>query len=161
MDFGVVAPLAASEIGVAGISAGAALLGAAVGGFATYRVERSRQDHERTLEQQRYDREEATRGREDLDFARGVARVLRDDLDRAVAHAESEKRNRKWIPERTSAQLSPEDRRELFRHLEPDEYQVVVRAERTFASVSYQRQLALANLAPARRTSMRPPTGRC
>ena len=83
MEGAVVAPLAASEVGVAAISAGAALLGAAVGEFATYRVERSRQDHERVLEQQRYDREEATRGREELNFARGVARVLRDDLDRA------------------------------------------------------------------------------
>src|ERR671911_2642962 len=71
MEGAVVAPLAASEVGVTAISAGAALLGAAVGGFATYRVERSRQDHERVLEQQRYDREEATCGREELNFARG------------------------------------------------------------------------------------------
>ena len=90
-----VLPLAVSDLTIAGISAGAALLGGVlgvlVGGLVTYRIEQSRQEHERKLaaerheherkvEQERYEQQQSTREQQDLDVARGLARVMLNDF---------------------------------------------------------------------------------
>lgn len=64
-----VLPLAVSDLTIAGISAGAALLGALVGGLVTYLVEKQRQQHEWNLESERYENERVA---EDVRYQQGT-----------------------------------------------------------------------------------------
>ena len=52
----------------------------------TYLVEQSRQQHERKLEGERYEQQQAERERQNLDVARGLARVMDSDFAIAVAY---------------------------------------------------------------------------
>ena len=137
-------PLAVSDLAIAGISAGAALLGgvlgAVAGGLITYLVERSRHEHERELaqersdrerelEQQRYDYEQETRKRQELDVARGLARVMASDFAEAEARVETERNIGDWSESATwNGSLGADDRRDLFRHLRVSEFTAVMRA---------------------------------
>jgi hypothetical protein len=123
-------PLAVSDLAIAGISAGAALLGALVGGGVTYKVEQSRQKHERDLEQERYERQQEERERQDLAVARGLARVMFNDFLLAHLALQSERDQDKWSDSPAwKPRLGAEDRRDLFRYLRRDEFLSVMGAE--------------------------------
>ena len=129
-----VLPLAASDLAIVGISAGAALLGgvlgALAGGLISYRLEQDRQKHERELEQQRYEREQATRVEQDRSVARGLGRVLINDLIVAEARLRSELDGDAWNDEAAwTPSLEADDRRDLFRYLRRSEFLAVIAAE--------------------------------
>ena len=138
--------IAASNVGIALISAGAALLGALVGGWVTYRVEKSRQEAARELEQERYEREQTTREQQDLAVARGLARVLLNDLMNASTRLGTESEMNRW--RRTNIwtpSLGADDRRDLFRYLSPLELEAVLRAETALEALNGLRQHFLAH----------------
>jgi hypothetical protein len=141
-------PLAASDLAIAGISAGAALvggvLGALAGGWVTYGVEKSRQKAARKLEKERYEREQEVRKRQDLDVARGLARVLSEEFMLGAAHAASEREAEKWGPVRPMPRLIAEDRKELFRHLSAEEFFDVIAAQSALANLAFSRDAFLA-----------------
>jgi hypothetical protein len=110
-----VLPLGASNLGIAGISAGAALLGAAVGGVVTWRVEKSRQTHQET-----------TRKQQDLDLAHGLARVLSDDLMHELHQMETEHEEQQWYTREERPGLGIGERQVLYRHLTEPEFVSVI-----------------------------------
>ena len=152
-------PLAVSDLAIAGISAGAALLGgvlgALAGGLITYLVERSRHEHERELEQERsdrereleqrrYDHEQETRKRQELDVARGLARVMASDFVQAEARVETERNIGDWSESATwNGSLGADDRRDLFRHLRVSEFTAVIQGESGLRSLDQMRESVL------------------
>ena len=160
-------PLAVSDLAIAGISAGAALLGgvlgALAGGLITYLVERSRHEHERELEQERsdrereleqrrYDHEQETRKRQELDVARGLARVMASDFVQAEARVETERNIGDWSESATwNGSLGADDRRDLFRHLRVSEFTAVIQGESGLRSLDQMRESVLGDDSEARR----------
>ena len=128
-------PLGASDAGPY-IAAGAAVLGALVGGaasgLATYKVE-----------QLRHRNEETRRNSQDLELARGLARVLQDDLDRASAQLRLEQDHRGLDPfYGEKPQLPTEERTILYRHLSANEFSAVKGAIATMEVIAQTRELA-------------------
>ena len=160
-------PLAVSDLAIAGISAGAALLGgvlgAVAGGLITYLVERSRHEHERELaqersdrerelEQQRYDYVQETRKRQELDVVRGLVRVMASDFAEAEARVETERNIGDWSESATwNGSLGADDRRDLFRHLRVSEFTAVMRAESGLRSLDQIRESVLGDESEGRR----------
>jgi hypothetical protein len=131
-----------AEVALVAISAGAGLLGALIGGFVTDRVERTRQKHEQELERERREHEDAVREQADRAIARGLARVLAEELLRAAAHARAERNEGVWIRGiRVSAApgLAASDRQQLFRYLLHDEFEDVLNAQSSVGALAYLR----------------------
>jgi hypothetical protein len=104
------------------IAAGAAILGALVGGAATgtatYLVEKKRQAHAT-----------ATVAASEQQVARAIARVLFEDLARAASLATTTRSKDIWIrAEIFPRTMPPEDRRELYGYLTASEYAAVAKA---------------------------------
>ena len=160
-------PMAASDLAIAGISAGAALLGgvlgALAGGLITYLVEQSRHqhereleqerwEHERELEQRRYDYEQETRKQQDLDVARGLARMMASDFAEAEARVETERNIGDWSESATwNASLGADDRKDLFRHLRASEFTAVIQGESGLRTLDQMRESVLGDASEARR----------
>jgi hypothetical protein len=160
-------PMAVSDLAIAGISAGAALLGgvlgALAGGLITYLVAQSRHQHERELEQERWehereleqrrsDHERETRERQELDVARGLARVMASDFAEAEARVETERDIGDWSESATwNASLGPDDRKDLFRHLRASEFTAVVQGESGLRCLDLMRESVLGDDSEARR----------
>jgi hypothetical protein len=128
-------PLAASDASPY-IAGAAAILGALVGGLvsggATYYAEKKRHEYE-----------EARRDTQDLAVARGLARVLYDDLSRAEAQLRVEKQTGTLLPELGGPPvLSTEDRKVLFRYLDEAETRTVSFAQGKLDALAAARGLS-------------------
>jgi hypothetical protein len=139
----VAVPLAVSEVALVSISAGAGLLGVLIGGLVTYFVEHSREEHEKKVDRERRNHEDAVREQRDRHIARGLARALSEELAIDSGHAATESQMRAWIRLQPTPRLSPEDRKELFRHLSDDEYLAVVAAQSALRGVALVREVNL------------------
>jgi hypothetical protein len=121
--------LGASDLAIAGISAGAALLGALVGGAVTWVVEKSRQSHE-----------EATREQQERELVHGLARIASEELlnERHVMEVESEEM--KWYPLRQRKELGIAERQALFRRLTEEEFGALTAAFTAIELIAHLRQ---------------------
>jgi hypothetical protein len=138
IDLVVAGPLGASDAS-SYIAGAAAILGALVGGAvsacATYLVEKQSHKHQ-----------EVVREKQDLDVARGIARVLSEDFIRATSQLRMEQTHGGWFAHLGDKRhASMEERQLLYRHLHTDEYVDVSVGLAMMDVIAQQREAALSS----------------
>jgi hypothetical protein len=120
-----------STLWVAAISAAAGLLGVGVGGVVTWKVEGRRVDAARKADEARAERERHAEERRVKDEVRAIARVELTRLGEWKGIIETCLLKKVWVPVGAEPQgeLSIEDRKLLFAHLERAEMAAVKTAE--------------------------------
>ena len=118
----------------------AALLGAAIGGFATYEVNRQSEN--------RADKRAAAA---DTAAARGIARVLQAHYDSAsVVVATMTDSGSYFVARPLSDELAYEDRKALAAHLSPEAWDAIAQADADLVSLVY----LIGNMAPYEQDDM-------
>ncbi len=94
-------------------------------------MEEDRAEHQRTMEQARFQREDAKRADEDAILVQTAARILSQDLGRAQGLFKTTVKHRKWWWKglAPSPQMTRDDRLVLARHLTRDQWAAIIEAD--------------------------------